>query len=55
MNGSAPNWTSIFTLNPSLDPPGYAEAVIWMHENYQTRKALKQESAKEAKRKKKSK
>ena len=28
-----PDWTAIFTLRPDLDPPGYAETVIDMHEN----------------------
>lgn len=28
-----PDWTAIFTLRPSLDPPGYAETVIDMVEN----------------------
>lgn len=28
--GGAPNWTSIFTERPDLDPPGYAEALIAM-------------------------
>jgi hypothetical protein len=29
----APNWTSIFSLRPELDPPGYAEALIYVTEN----------------------
>lgn len=28
--GGPPNWTSIFTERPDLDPPGYAEALIAM-------------------------
>ena len=28
-----PDWTAIFTVRPELDPPGYAETVIDMHEN----------------------
>ena len=27
------DWTAIFTLRPDLEPPGYAETVIDMHEN----------------------
>lgn len=33
-----PNWTSIFTLRPELDPPGYAETVIDMIENPKERR-----------------
>lgn len=29
----APNWVSIFTNRPDLDPPGYNEAFIDMQEN----------------------
>ena len=29
----APNWTSIFSLRPDLDPPGFAEAFIETIEN----------------------
>lgn len=30
---SAPNWTSIFSVHPELDPPGFAEAFIETTEN----------------------
>lgn len=30
---SAPNWTSIFTLRPDLEPPGFAEVFIDCIEN----------------------
>jgi hypothetical protein len=33
-----PNWTSIFTLHPELDPPGYAEMFIFMAERRGARK-----------------
>lgn len=33
-----PNWTSIFTLRPELDPPGYAETFIVMDELRPARK-----------------
>lgn len=29
---SAPSWTSIFTLRPDVDPPGFAEAFIQARE-----------------------
>jgi hypothetical protein len=29
----APNWTSIFSVHPLLDPPGYAEVFIDIKEN----------------------
>jgi hypothetical protein len=51
---SAPNWTSIFTLHPELDPPGYAETLIWLEDNpYQKRKKEEEEKRKPKKEKKK--
>ena len=50
----APNWTSIFTLRPELDPPGYAEIVIWLADNpYEERKRAAEEKRKPKKEKKK--
>lgn len=49
----APNWTAIFTRNPELDPPGYAEAFIYAVEN--KRKSLREIHAEEVREKKKKK
>jgi hypothetical protein len=49
----APDWVSIFTTHPNLDPPGYAEVFIDMIENPKVnQKELKQEEVKKKKRKK---
>jgi hypothetical protein len=51
---SAPNWTSIFTLHPELDPPGYAEVFISIKDNpYISPKQLKKDEAIAKKKKKK--
>jgi hypothetical protein len=48
----APNWTSIFTRRPELEPPGYAEVFIDMIENPRIKPSeIKQEKVKEKKRK----
>jgi len=50
----APNWTSIFTLHPELEPPGFAEVFIDIHENpyIKPKEADKQEAAAKKKKKK---
>jgi hypothetical protein len=50
---SAPNWTSIFTLHPELEAPGYAETFIYVTDN--KRKSLREIHAEEVKQKKKKK
>ena len=48
----APNWTSIFSVYPELDPPGFAEAFIDTIENPRIKPSeTKKEEAKEKKRK----
>ena len=43
---SPPDWTAIFTLHPELDPPGYAETVIFIHEHpYSERKKKKEKKS----------
>lgn len=50
----APNWTEIFTMRPELDPPGYAETIIWMADNpYEERKKAREENEKPKKQPKK--
>jgi hypothetical protein len=50
---SAPNWTTIFTVHPELDPPGYAETFLHCIENpYVKPKDKKAEKAAEKKKKK---
>lgn len=50
----APNWTSIFTLRPDLDAPGYAETFIEIQENpYVAPKQIKKDEAKKKKKTKK--
>jgi hypothetical protein len=50
----APNWTSIFTQYPELDPPGYAEVFIDIHDNPRVKpKQIEQEKTAAKKRKKK--
>lgn len=50
----APNWVSIFTLHPELDPPGYVETFLEIQEHpYVKPGADKEEKAKEKKKKKK--
>jgi hypothetical protein len=49
----APNWVSIFTLHPELDPPGYVETFLEIQENPYIRPgADKKEKAIEKKKKK---
>jgi hypothetical protein len=50
---SAPNWTSIFTLHPELEAPGYAETFIYATDN--KRKSLREIHAEEIVKKKKKK
>ena len=48
----APNWTSIFTLRPDLEPPGFAEVFVDMIENPRVKqKELKQEETRSKKKK----
>ena len=48
----APDWTAIFTLRPELDPPGYAETVIYILDNpYVKPKEAKREEKKKNKKK----
>lgn len=50
----APNWTSIFTLRPDLEAPGYAETLIDIAEKpYVNPDVAKREKAEEKKKKKK--
>jgi hypothetical protein len=50
----APDWTQIFTLRPDLDPPGFAEVFIDIHENpYIKPKEVDKEKAAAKKKKKK--
>jgi hypothetical protein len=49
--GGAPNWVSIFTERPDLDPPGYNEAFLAMID----KKLLKEQQAREQEVEKKSK
>jgi hypothetical protein len=49
-----PNWTSIFTLRPDLDPPGYAETFIHTQENPYVKPSQVKKEEKAAKRKAKS-
>lgn len=52
--GGPPNWTSIFTLRPDLDPPGYNEAFLAMIDKRakMQEKAVEQETQKKKKKKK---
>jgi hypothetical protein len=47
MSAPLPNWTATFTLRPDLEPPGYAETVIYILEN--PRPKVKEEEKKEKK------
>jgi len=50
----APNWTSIFSLRPDLDPPGYAEALIYVVDNPRIKpKEVKKEEANKKRKKSK--
>ena len=53
--GGAPNWVSIFTERPDLDPPGYNEAFIAMIEKKKLKEQLAVEQEVEKKSKKKTK
>jgi hypothetical protein len=48
----APNWTSIFSVHPELDPPGFAQAFIETIENPRIKPSeIKKEQTKEKKKK----
>lgn len=48
----APNWTSIFSVHPELDPPGFAQAFIETIENPRIKPSeVKKEQTKEKKKK----